>query len=192
MDFTNQAPRRFADAGVGHIPEDRLAAGLVRTATIRDNAVLRHYREPDLCRHGFRRMGAADAFAREMIVEADVRGADRLDAPVGHLSGGNQQKLVALREARVATRLLIAVLPTRGLDVAAAQSIHRQLIEKRESGAAVLVVSEDLDELLAVSDRIVVMFKGRIVAHFDGADADRTAIGRAMAGLEDASAAPAA
>lgn len=181
VDLTRASPISFASAGVGHIPEDRIGMGLVPSASVTHNAILREYREPPICR-GFRLDNQeATRFAGVLVEEADVR-VPNVRVPVRHLSGGNQQRLLARREGRIASRLLIAVHPTRGLDVAATEEVRRILMGHRNGGSGVLLISEDLDEVLIMSDRIVVMCEGRMVGEFDGANANREEIGLLMGG----------
>jgi len=181
VDLTGASPTRLARAGVGHIPEDRLGMGLVRSASVTHNAILREYRQSPISR-GFRLDGReASKFARALVRLADVR-VPNVRVPVRHLSGGNQQRLLAGRETRIASHLLVAVHPTRGLDIGATDEVRRVLIEHRNAGSAVLLISEDLDEVLTMSDRIVVMYEGRIVGEFEAASANREEIGLLMGG----------
>jgi general nucleoside transport system ATP-binding protein len=181
VDLTNAPPRRKIEAGVGHIPEDRLGVGLVRSAPVRDNAVLRHYRRPELSgRHALRR-GRMAEFASQLVAAARVQ-TRSIQSPVGHLSGGNQQRLVAGREAMLSSRVFIAAQPTRGLDVNATQDVQKSLLDRRDSGCAVLLISDDLDEILLLSDLVVVMYEGRVVGEFRRQDANRERIGLLMGG----------
>ncbi len=181
VELTGASPTEYVRAGLGHIPEDRLGTGLVRQASVVHNAILREYRDPPLTRGLRLDKRAASAFTRRLVEQADVRLAS-IRVPVHTLSGGNQQRLLAGRETRVASRVLIAVHPTRGLDVGATNEVRRVLVEHRNAGSAVLLISEDLDELLAVSDRIAVMYEGRIVGEFDADHAERATIGLLMGG----------
>jgi simple sugar transport system ATP-binding protein len=179
-------PRAVAREGVGHIPEDRLRSGLVPSLSIVDNAILRAYREEPLARGARGALldrTAATRHAKDLVHRARIRVAG-VDSPAGALSGGNQQRLVVHREMAVASRLLVAVHPTRGLDIAATNDVRETLIGYRNSGGGVLLISEDLDELLLVSDRILTMFRGRIVGSVDGRHADRRTIGMLMAGVQ--------
>jgi simple sugar transport system ATP-binding protein len=181
VDLTGASAARLAVAGVGHIPEDRLGTGLVPGASVAHNAVLREYRDPPIS-SGIRILWQeAKEFARNLVREADVR-VPNVGVPVRNLSGGNQQRLLAGRETRIATRLLVAVHPTRGLDIAAADSVRRVIAEHRNAGVAILLISEDLDEVLAMSDRIVVMYEGEVVGEFTAEEADREEIGLRMGG----------
>jgi ABC-type uncharacterized transport system ATPase subunit len=180
-DMRNRSPQEFARAGVGHIPEDRTGEGLVGIASVTKNAILREYVRPPISGKFRLRIREADRFARRLLEETHVAiPTPRL--PVRYLSGGNQQRLVAGRETRVAFRLLVAVHPTRGLDVGATDRIRQVLLDQRNRGGGVLLISEDLDELLLVSDRIVVLYEGRIVGEFVSEGANREEIGLLMGG----------
>ncbi len=173
--------RAVTDLGVGHIPEDRIGMGMVASAPVKDNAVLHSYWTPPFCRGlALNRQSVID-FAKRLVEEARVQ-TRSVFATAGQLSGGNQQRLVARREALAADRLLVAAHPTRGLDVNAAQEVRSTILDKRDSGCAVLLISDDLDEVLLMSDRIAVIYEGRIMGVFDAADADRERIGLLMGG----------
>jgi len=180
-DLTRSSSRRIADAGVGHIPEDRLGVGLVRTAQVRDNAVLRNYWSPENSGRITLRRGRIAEFARKLVDAARVQ-TPSIHSPAGYLSGGNQQRLIAGREALVAKRVFIANQPTRGLDVRSTEDVRGSLLEKRAAGCAVLLISDDLDEILQLSDRIVVMYEGRVLGEFQRGEADREQIGLLMGG----------
>ena len=181
--LTDAGPRAFAAAGVGNIPEDRILTGLVRSAPVRDNAILRHYRTKQLSGRVVLRRSAAAEFARRLVERARVRTPSML-AVTSILSGGNQQRLVVHREALVATTACVAVHPSRGLDVHAAQDVQAALLAVRDAGCAILLISDDLDEVLLMSDRIAVMYEGRVVGLFDRRDADRERLGLLMGGDE--------
>ena len=151
------------DAGVGHIPEDRQRRGLVLDFTIAENVALHDYCKPPDAFHGWLFPGRLVSQARTLIEEFDVRGGGPLTRAVA-LSGGNQQKLVVARELARDPLVLVAAQPTRGLDVGAIEYVHRRLLEARSEGRAVLLVSLELDEVLSLSDRILVMYEGEIVA----------------------------
>ena len=185
QDLTNAPARVVIDHGVGHIPEDRIGMGLVLPASVEDNAVLRHYRREDFSTGIGLDRGAVTAFAERLVNVGRVQ-TRSLHATVGELSGGNQQRLIAHREAAVADRVMIASQPTRGLDVLAAQEVQSTLLDLRDGGCAVLLISDDLDEILLMSDRVAVMYEGKIVGVFDSADADRDKIGILMGGHQDA------
>jgi ABC-type uncharacterized transport system ATPase subunit len=173
----------FAALGIGHIPEDRLKSALAASLSVTDNAVLREYKGDQVGRHGFFRPGAAAVLARSIAKAADVAIPD-FAMPVRNLSGGNQQRLVARREIRIADKVLIAAYPSRGLDVGAINAMQRFLVERRDSGVAVLLISEELEELLSLSDRIAVLYEGRLMATFEAANADMETIGLLMGGRQ--------
>lgn len=180
-DITSLAPRlRFAQ-GIAYIPEDRLGEGLIGAFSIVDNAVLRDYGSPPISRGPIFRRREARAKAAAIVDRFQVRTAD-LEAPVRHLSGGNQQRLLVGRETWARPRVLVAMHPTRGLDIEATAAVHRILLELRAAGVAVLLISESLEELFAVSDRITVLHRGRIAGERPAAAATREEIGMMMAG----------
>jgi simple sugar transport system ATP-binding protein len=150
------------DAGVGHIPEDRQRRGLVLEFTIAENIALHDYRYAPNSRFGWLFPRRLVQRARELIREFDVRGGGP-NSRAGGLSGGNQQKVVAAREVARDPKVLVAAQPTRGLDVGAIEYLHRRLVEERDEGRAILLISLELDEILSLSDRILVMYEGRIV-----------------------------
>ncbi len=182
-DVTGSNPRQISELGVAHVPEDRQRDGLVISYPLTDNAVLElYYKEPFA--HGiFTDDQAIAAHARKLVAEFDVR-TPSVDVQARNLSGGNQQKLIVAREFTRGPRLLIAAQPTRGIDVGSIEFIHNQIIKKRDEGAAVLVISAELDEVMSLSDRIAVMYHGKIVAVIDAADARREELGLLMAGAE--------
>jgi ABC-type uncharacterized transport system ATPase subunit len=190
-DLTNRSPREIARAGVAHIPEDRLATGLVPGMDLAGNAILRDYRHAPLARGPFLVRRAIAAFADRLLRDYDVKAPSRR-AKLRTLSGGNQQKLLLARELAGEPTLLVAVHPTRGVDIGATETIHALLRAQRSRGAATLLISEDLDELLALADRIAVLFEGRVMGTVLAAGANREHLGLLMAGVEDAVAAPVA
>jgi general nucleoside transport system ATP-binding protein len=175
-------PAQIARAGVAHIPEDRLATGLIGGMDLSENAILRDYAEPPLCSGPFLSSKAVAAFTDRLMSDHDVKAPGRW-AKVHTLSGGNQQKLLLARELAGQPRLIVAVHPTRGVDVGATETIHAALREQRARGAATLLISEDLDELLALSDRIAVLFEGRVMGTLPASEADPEEIGLLMAGV---------
>src|ERR671910_1674396 len=180
--MTNRPAAEIARAGVAHIPEDRLATGLIGGMDLSENAILRDYARAPLCSGPFISNRAVVAFTDRLIAEHDVKTPGRW-AKLHTLSGGNQQKLLLARELAGQPRLIIAVHPTRGVDVGATEAIHEALREQRARGAATLLISEDLDELLALADRIAILFEGRIVGTVPAAGADPSQIGLLMAGV---------
>lgn len=189
VDLARSSSRRIADAGVGHIPEDRLGVGLVRTAQVRDNAVLRSYWSKEHSGRITLRRGRIAEFSRKLVDAARVQ-TPSIHSPAGYLSGGNQQRLIAGREALVAERVFIANQPTRGLDVRSTEDVRGSLLERRAAGCAVLLISDDLDEILQVSDRIVVMYEGCVVGESRRGDANRERIGLLMGGHVEAAGGP--
>jgi general nucleoside transport system ATP-binding protein len=173
-------------AGVGYVPEDRTHDGLVSTFSVAENLVLDLFdREPFGAGWTLRPAVIRDK-ARERVAEFDVR-TTSVDAPAGTLSGGNQQKLVLARELSRPLRLLIAAQPTRGLDVGSIEFVHERIVAERDVGTAVVIVSTELDEVLALADRIAVMYRGRVVGVV-GADTPRDVLGLMMAGVPAAEA----
>lgn len=175
------SPAEFLEAGIGHVPEDRLRSGLAPSMAVADNAVLREYRRPPIARGPLFIRNAVWMLARRIVDDANVI-VPNMRAPVRNLSGGNQQRLVARREMRVADTALVAAYPTRGLDVGAIDSMLRYLIEMRDRGVGVLLVSEELEELLSIADRVAVMFQGRIMGIFVTGQAEAEQIGLLMGG----------
>ena len=182
-DITGAPTRRIRDLGVAHVPGDRQRFGLVLPYPVEDNLVLTSFDEPPFATgplNLLRNDAAIDEWSERLIKEFDIRTPSR-DVRAATLSGGNQQKIIVAREFRGANRLVILDQPTRGLDVGSIEFIHRRAIEKRDAGTAILLTSADLDEVLELSDRIAVMFRGQIVAIFDAAVAERDRIGLLMA-----------
>jgi general nucleoside transport system ATP-binding protein len=179
-DITDASPREALDAGLGHIPEDRHRRGLVLPFSLTENLALHGYRSEPTSHHGFLSLRRMVADAIRLLREFDVRGGTP-STPASALSGGNQQKVVLAREIDGDPRLLIAAQPTRGLDVGAIEFVHRRLVEQRDEGRAVLLVSLELEEILSLSDRILVIYEGRLVAEF-APSATEEEIGLAMTG----------
>jgi len=179
-DITLSGPRELHLRGVGFVPADRHRFGLILSFPITDNVVLNDYFSPPYARGIVRDDAACLAQANEAIERFDIR-TPSPTALAGTLSGGNQQKLVVAREFDRDLRLLLLDQPTRGLDVGSVEFIHRQTIAKRDAGTAVLLVSAELDEVLELSDRIGVMYRGRLVAVLDAGSADRETVGLLMA-----------
>jgi simple sugar transport system ATP-binding protein len=179
-DLTGRSPRDVRSRDVAYVPGDRHRFGLVLTYPVRDNLVLTAYSEAPFARRGIRNERAIDSEAAGLIPQFDIR-TPSATTRVSNLSGGNQQKVVVAREFTGTIALLVLDQPTRGLDVGSIEFIHKQVIAKRDAGAAVLLVSAELDEVLELSDRIGVMFRGRIVATFDADEAEKDRIGLLMA-----------
>lgn len=179
VDMRSVGPQRFYDAGGALIPEDRHRVAIIGAMTVWENITMRMLRRPPLRRHGLLNVGAAKRRAVELMDEFDVR-AESEHMPIGRMSGGNQQKAVLARELSDNPRLLIAVQPVRGLDVRATDFVYRRLVDHRDAGGAVLLISMDLDEVLAMSDRIVVLAHGRVQGELPAATATRESIGTLM------------
>ncbi len=175
--------RRRIEQGMAHIPEDRQRTGLVLPFSVADNLVLSTYYKPPFARGWFRVPQAVLENARRLIGQFDIRTSGP-EVPVAVLSGGNQQKVIVAREFSRPVKVLIANQPTRGLDVGSIEYIHKRLVELRDQGVGVLLVSAELDEIMSLSDRIAVMYEGRIVAEVPADQADRTTLGLWMAGVQ--------
>jgi len=183
-EITNYTPRMIRESGTGHIPEDRHRRGLVLDFSVAQNLVLGiHYRTPYV-----RKMlldvinfGPIRQKAQRLLQEFDIRPPDQ-ENPAGNLSGGNQQKVVVAREFDQNPTLLIAAQPTRGVDVGSIEFIHQRLLQARDDGKAVLLVSADLEEILSLSDRIAVIYEGQIVGILEPAEATEARIGMMMTG----------
>ncbi|MBQ2256182.1 MAG: ABC transporter ATP-binding protein [Clostridia bacterium] len=165
--ITRKSVRARSQAGMSHIPEDRHKHGLVLDFTLKDNMVLQTFTEKRFQSMGFIKPRAVRAYAEELIAQYDVRSGQGADTVTRSMSGGNQQKAIIAREIDRDKPLLIAVQPTRGLDVGAIEYIHSQIVAERDAGKAVLLVSLELDEVMSLSDRILVMYEGEIVAEAD-------------------------
>jgi ABC-type uncharacterized transport system ATPase subunit len=189
VDMTNAKPRRITqDAHSCHVPEDRHAHGMVDSYSVAANLVLNTYNLPPFSRGLTVNEKAIRTHAEELVAEYDVR-TPTVDTPGGSLSGGNQQKMVVAREFSRTIELLIASQPTRGIDVGSIEFIHNQIVAKRDEGVAVLVVSSELDEIMALADRIVVMYKGEVIGIVPREEATREGLGLLMAGVTDPQAA---
>jgi len=182
-DVTRASPRHLHHLGLAHIPEDRQRSGIIGNFTVAENMVLDSYYDAPYGRGPGIDWQKVNQSAAAAAIQFDVR-TPSVFLKAAHLSGGNQQKLVVARELLRDTKFVIAAQPTRGLDVGSIEYIHSRLIAARDEGDGVLIVSSELDEIMALSDRILVMFKGRIVAEFDATQgpADRNSVGLAMAG----------
>jgi simple sugar transport system ATP-binding protein len=179
-DVTGEGVRETTEAGVAHIPEDRQLCGLVLDFTLAENLALREYRQPPISNHGVLSMGGMNDRARELLKEYDVRGGDP-STLASSLSGGNQQKVAVAREVASNPKLLIAHQPTRGLDVGAIEFVHRRLLQERDKGRGILLVSLEFEEVRALADRIVVIYEGELVAEFPP-DVSEEELGVAMTG----------
>jgi simple sugar transport system ATP-binding protein len=183
QDATGKPSRVLVENGLAHIPEDRQKHGLVLPYPIADNLVLCTYYQEPFALHGIIQNDAVEKNALQLVKQFDVRTTSPY-SPTSTLSGGNQQKVIVARELSRSIRLLVANQPTRGLDVGSIEYIHNKIIEMRETGIGVLLVSAELDEIIALSDRVVVMYHGQIVATLESKDATREQLGLLMAGIE--------
>jgi len=183
-DLTHASPRKILEKGVAHVPEDRQHDGLVMSFSIADNMVLDTYYIEPYARRSTLQQDVILETARKRVKEFDVRTPDVTPA-VSTLSGGNQQKLIVAREFSRPIKLLIASQPTRGVDVGSIEFIHKQIVEKRDHGIAVLVVSSELDEVLNLSDRVAVMYEGKIMDILLAEEATRERVGLLMAGVKE-------
>jgi general nucleoside transport system ATP-binding protein len=180
---TGATPRTISELGVAHIPEDRQRDGVVTSYQLTDNSVLEMYYLEPFAKGIVRNDEAIKAHAERLVKQFDVR-TPSVMVPASSLSGGNQQKLIVAREFSRELKLLIAAQPTRGIDVGSIEFIHNQIVKKRDEGVAVLVVSAELDEIMALSDRIAVMYHGKVVATVNNGDLTREQLGLLMAGAK--------
>jgi simple sugar transport system ATP-binding protein len=186
-ELSHASARDALDSGLGHIPEDRQRRGLVLEFSIAENIALHDYAKPPDARYGWLFPRRMIGRARRLIKDFDVRGGGPLTR-AGGLSGGNQQKLVAAREIDRDPKVLIAAQPTRGLDVGAIEYLHRRLVTERDEGRAILLISLELEEIVSLSDRILVVYEGKIVGEHMG-EASEDEIGLEMLGGKEAAAA---
>ena len=179
--ITNHSPKDIIEKGMSTIPEDRQKTGLVLDFTVAENIILENYHKEPFAKKGRLNHKGISDYAKELIEKFDIRPKD--DKYItGELSGGNQQKVILAREISNDPDVLIAAQPTRGLDVGAIEYVHKYLVEQRDNGKAVLLISFELDEIMNVSDRIAVIFDGKIVGILDGKEADEKTLGYLMAG----------
>ena len=183
-DITHMSIRKRSLLGMSHIPEDRHKHGLVLDYTLEQNMVLQRYKEPQFQHGGFIRRDAVRAYADRLIEQFDVRSGQGAVTIARSMSGGNQQKAIIAREVDRDKPLIIAVQPTRGLDVGAIEYIHKQLVAQRDAGKAVLLVSLELDEVMSLSDRILVMYEGQIVGELDPKQTTVQELGLYMSGAK--------
>ena len=184
FDVTRANTRQIAELGVGHIPEDRIGFGMAGSVSVRDNAILRHYRTAELSSGLRLKRPSVIEFAKRLVAAGRVQ-TRSINMPAGQMSGGNQQRLVAKRESMISDKLLVAAHPTRGLDVLATKEVQAAIVERRDAGCAVLMISDDLDEIMLMSDRIAVMYEGEIMGVFPRSEFDRERIGLLMGGQSE-------
>jgi simple sugar transport system ATP-binding protein len=182
----HQSPRQIMKLGLSYIPEERMKDGAIKEFSVAENLILREFDLPQYSRRGFLNRSAIQRNSKELVSAFSVK-TPSLETPVKNLSGGNIQKMVLARELSRKPEVIIAAQPTRGLDIGATEYVHAQLLKQREMGTATLLISEDLDEILALSDRILVIFEGRIMGDMPRAEATPEKLGLLMAGVEQAS-----
>lgn len=180
VDATKMTPRKVSGLGVAHIPEDRSKHGLVESYSVANNMVLDKYYEAPFARRWIRNPTAIREEAERLVEQFDVR-TPSVDVSISTLSGGNQQKVIVARELTGDVKLIVVSQPTRGLDVGSIEYIHKQILSLRDKGVAVLLVSAELDEILSLSDRIGVMYRGQLAGVFDAVDTSREQLGYLMA-----------
>ena len=181
VEVANHTPREVIDQHIGHVPEDRTGVGTAPDLSIADNLIMKSYRDAPVARRWSIDTGAVRRFATRLRESYSIA-APSIDTEARLLSGGNLQRLILAREIASQPRLMVAVQPTRGLDVGAIATVHRLLLDQRAAGSATVLISEDLDEVLTLSDRVAVVYEGRIVGIVDAADADIAEIGLLMTG----------
>jgi len=188
QDVTGKPPSVLNRLGMSYIPEERMVDGVIRDFTVAENLILQTHADPPLARNVFLNRRAIARRCAELIKNFDIRTPNQ-ETPIKSLSGGNIQKLVLARELARTPRVLIAAQPTRGVDIGATEYIHQRLLDQRTAGTATLLISEDLDEILALADRIAVIYEGQIVGIVDREDADVERLGLMMAGVQGEAAA---
>ena len=181
-ELSSPTVQQLIDKGVAHIPENRMKSGLAGSLGVIDNLMMKSYRTKDRAKYGLLKKKPTIQWSEELVKQFDVRTSD-LTSPVRQLSGGNQQKLLFAREIDLNPKLMIAVHPTQGLDVGATKAVHQMLVSLRKKGSGILLISEDLDEVLQLSDKILVLYNGQINGVLSRDEASKEVIGQLMAGL---------
>ena len=181
-DITNWWPEKLRKAGIGIIPEDRYAQGLCREMTVSDNCIAGYHGEKDVCKHGLFNKKIINAKRDKYIKEFDIRLGD-VNGNIGNLSGGNAQKVIIARELSANPKLLIACQPTRGVDIGSIEFIHKQILKFRDAGNTVILISSELSEIMSLSDRVIVMYKGKISGEVSPKEVSMAAMGLLMAGI---------
>jgi ABC-type uncharacterized transport system ATPase subunit len=181
-ELAGATPARIRDSGLGYVPEERMRDGVIADLSVAENLLLVGSRNRAFSRLGFLRRRVIRQHCQALVDSFAVK-TPSLDTPVRNLSGGNIQKLIMARELSAEPRVMLVAQPTRGIDVGSAQYIHERLVEQRDQGSAVLIISEDLDEVMSISDRILVMYEGSIIGEADPRTTTREAIGLMMAGV---------
>ena len=183
-DIANRSPASVIRAGMGYIPEERNTEGIVPSFSIKENIILKDNNRPEYSRNGFLKQKYIGEKTETLRKQFDIR-CSNAQVAAGSLSGGNIQKVILARELTRNPRFLIAVYPIRGLDLGAAEFIHKQLLAKRREGIGILLISEELEEIMNLSDRIAVIFKGQIQKVLDSEEANLRKLGILMAGVRD-------
>ncbi|MDR1378480.1 MAG: ABC transporter ATP-binding protein [Synergistaceae bacterium] len=183
-DITNHAPLRLIEEGLGYIPENRMHEGTIATFSVRENLILKDYDTEKISKRGFLSKKKTTSFASRLISAFKIKTPD-METNCASLSGGNIQKVILAREITRDPKVLVAVYPIRGLDLGAAENVHERLLNISAIGAAVLLISEELDELLALCDRIAVIYEGRIMKVLDARKTNKQELGLLMAGVDD-------
>jgi simple sugar transport system ATP-binding protein len=181
-DMTNASPEAHILAGQAYIPEERMRDGAIREFSVSENLILEDHGRPPYSRGIFMDFTAIRKRSGELVKDFNVK-TPNLDTPLKNLSGGNIQKMILARELARKPKVLIAAQPTRGVDIGASEYIHLQLLKQRQAGTATLLISEDLDEILALSDRIAVIYEGRIMGIVKSEEASLEQLGLLMAGI---------
>jgi simple sugar transport system ATP-binding protein len=181
QDITNSTPFKVIKAGISHVPGDRIGVGLAANLTVSDNLVMKAYRNPPIVQGQIVKKKNILQFVNNLIKVFQIK-TPSPETPARLLSGGNQQRLILAREITASQGMLIAVYPSRGLDVGATESVRSTLLEQRDKGAAILLISEDLEEITQLSDRIIVLYEGKIMGIVDAATVSLGTIGLMMAG----------
>ena len=182
VNVTGHTPGEIRALGLAHVPEDRLSTGISAKSSIAENLLVGKQRTPEFSVHGLHiRRGAVRNYAKRLFSAFDIRGAG-VDTPAGSLSGGNMQKVVIAREFSLGANVLVIAQPTRGVDIGAIEFIHKSIIDKRNAGCAILLVSADLDEVFRLSDRIITLFEGRVTGCFKSGEIKKEDIGYYMTG----------
>ncbi|NQT65786.1 MAG: ATP-binding cassette domain-containing protein, partial [FCB group bacterium] len=183
-DITNRSPQKIINKGMGYIPEDRMHEGTIPSFSVKENIIMKDYSKAPLSRNMFLQDKIIEKYSTELISNFNIKCPDNKTS-CASLSGGNVQKVILARELSRKPKMLIASYPIRGLDIGAAEYVHEQLLEARSENIGVLLISEELDELLDICDRIAVIYEGKILDVLDRDIATKSKLGLLMAGIKD-------
>ena len=183
-DITNKSPKKIISLGMGYIPEDRMHEGTIPSFSVKENIIMKDYYKPPLSKYFFLKNKTIDTYSDKLIRDFDIRCPDKKTA-CASLSGGNMQKVILARELSRKPKMLVAAYPIRGLDIGAAEYVHKQLLEARKEGIGILLISEELDELLDICDRIAVIYEGKILSILNRDEATKSKLGLLMAGIKN-------